>query len=66
MLEENKTANLAIFATDLLGEKINSKYYDWTVKIKAQDSRFKVQTSKFICGQSSFIKGVKRAQKCIA
>ena len=45
--------------------KDNSKYYDWTVKIKAQDSRFKAQASKFICFQRSFIKGVKKAEKRI-
>ena len=44
-------------------KKINSKYYDWTVKIKVQDSRFKIQGSKVISGQRSFIKELKRAKK---
>ena len=42
---------------------VNILCYGWTVKIKAQDSRFKVQGSKFICVQSSFVKGIKRAKK---
>lgn len=34
-----------------------------TVKLKGQSSRFKAQGSKFIFGQSSFVKGIKRAKK---
>ena len=34
-----------------------------TVKLKGQSSKLKVQGSKLIFGQSSFIKGVKKAEK---
>ena len=36
-----------------------------TVKLKVESSRLKVQGSKFIFGQRSFIKAVKRAKKFI-
>ena len=57
MLEEQDLKSCYLCYRSLMRKKINSKnYYDWTVKIKAQDSRFNVQGSKFICGQRSFIK----------